>query len=456
MSEIKSVLLENLLIDLQNPRYDPLANQHEAITTIVSEQGSKLLTLAEDIVTRGGLNPSELPMVIPSGNDGTYMVIEGNRRLTALKLLLSPSLLSSLGLSDNGMKKYKALQEEAKGKLSREINCLIFPTREEARHWIYLRHTGENSGVGVVPWDGIQTQRFRGASPALQVIEFVKNSDYLDSETKKKLPKIAITNIERVINTTDARPFLGIDIKNNQLIFKAPEEEAIALLARMVSDVANKEIKVTDLDTKDQRIEYARKVASHPIEKPSSSSPDPKPDTGSASGTEKTTTPSKRIPHDRKTLIPSRLKLTIPNARINNVYNELQKLEVGKFPNSCAVLLRVFVEFSVDDYAERHHISLKKEIPAQTNSKGEHIAARETEFRLREKLIAVADYLEGHDICKKEELRAIRTIITNKEHILSVESLHAYVHNRSFNPGASDLKIIWDNLEIFIERIWNS
>ena len=163
----------------------------------------------------------------------------------------------------------------------------------------------------------------------------------------------------------------------------------------------------------------------------------------------------KRIPHDRKTLIPPRLKLTIPNTRINNIYNELQKLEISKFANSCSVLLRVFVEFSVDDYAERRSISLIKAIPARTNLKGEHIAAYDVEFKLREKLIAVADYLEKNDICKKDELRGIRTIIANKDHVLSIDSLNAYVHNKNFNPLVSDLKATWDNLEIFMKRIWS-
>jgi hypothetical protein len=450
MNEIKPISLENLLIDLENPRYDPRTNQDEAIVTIVNEQGSKLLSLAKDIVDTGGLNPSELPMVMPLDDSNTYVVIEGNRRLTALKLLMSPSLLSRLRLPESIAKKYTALRQDAKGKFSGEINCLIFSSREEAKHWIDLRHTGENGGVGIVPWDGIQTHRFRGQSPAFQAIEFVKNSDYLDAETKKKLPKIAITNIERILGTTDARPYLGIDIKNNELIFKAPEEDVIAHLATLVSDVAHKRIKVRDLDTPEQRVEYAKEVASRPVEKPSF-----EPGTSSDSGDGKVASPLKRIPHDRKTLIPPRLKLTIPHTRINKIYHELLSLDINKFVNSCSVMLRVFVELSVDDYAKRRGISLDKIIDARTNSKGEQLAAYKVEFKLREKLTAVADYLEKNNICSKDELRAIRTIINNKDHILSVDSLNAYVHNKDFNPLPSDLKATWDNLAIFMQRIWS-
>ncbi len=213
MSKVKIVPIQNLLIDLQNPRYDPRINQREAILTIINEQGTKLLALAEDIVNGEVSNSSELPMVMPSGDNGTFIVMEGNRRLAALKLLLSPSLLSSLNLPDGITTKLKALYEKAKATLSTEVPCTVFESREEARHWIDLRHTGENGGVGIVPWDGIQTQRFRGSSPSLQAVEVVRNSEYLDDGTRSKLPKIAITNVERVLNTTEAREILGIDIK---------------------------------------------------------------------------------------------------------------------------------------------------------------------------------------------------------------------------------------------------
>lgn len=166
---IQPIAIENLLIDLQNPRYDPRTNQREAITTIANDQGVKLANLAEDIVDKG-VNPSELPMVTPSDEgSSTFIVLEGNRRIAALKLLASPSLVASIGLPVGIAKRYKALHDKAKGDIPKTIECAVL-SREEANHWIYIRHTGENEGVGVVTWDGVQTHRFRGASPAFQAI----------------------------------------------------------------------------------------------------------------------------------------------------------------------------------------------------------------------------------------------------------------------------------------------
>jgi len=457
MSKVKVISIQNLLIDLQNPRYDSRTNQKEAILTIINEQGFKLLSLMEDIANESGLNPSELPMVIPSGDDKSFIVIEGNRRLTALKLLLAPSLVSSLNLPEGTVKKIKVLHEKAKNSLPTEISCTVFETRGEAKHWIELRHTGENGGVGIVPWDGIQTQRFRGASPSLQAVEAVRNSEYIDEATRNKLPKIAITNVERVLNTTEAREILGIDIKNNELIFNAPEEEVMPRLAKIISDIANKKKRVTHLDSREQRVDYAKEVVENPIVKTDATKRDvhKKSETTTSVVNGKTRLSPKAIPANRNTLIPKRLKLKIPVTRLNKIYNELQRLDVGAFVNSCAVLLRVFIELSIDEYAKTNGISMKLVTPPRVNTKGEQIPEFEREFSLREKLRVVADHIEKEKICDKDELRGIRTIVNNKEHILSVESLNSYVHNRSFNPSDTDLKNTWDNLEDFMKHIWS-
>ena len=52
--------------------------------------------------------------------------------------------------------------------------------------------------------------------------------------------------------TPEAREILGIDIKNNELKFKGPEEVVIPRLAKLVSDIANKKKKVTHLDLRDK------------------------------------------------------------------------------------------------------------------------------------------------------------------------------------------------------------
>ena len=452
-SNIRRIAVENLLIDLQNPRYDPRTNQREAIITIAHDQGIKLANLAEDVVDKG-LNPSELPMVTPAGDGDTYIVLEGNRRIAALKLLSSPTLVASLALPASLVKRYKELYLRSKGIVPTEIECVVLP-HEDANYWIDLRHTGENEGVGVVPWDGIQTHRFRGNSPAYQAIEYVKASDFLDGDTRKKLPKIAITNIERLLTTPEARKLLGVDVKDRQLILKAPEEDAIARLALVVTDIANKRIKVTDVETREDRISYAQEVAARPLPKPvlptAGGTPATKPSPSSTSGST-TSVSGRRVPLDRKSVIPKRFSLVINPPRINRIYHELQKLNLDQFVNCGAVMFRVFLELSIEDFAKRRTISLKT--PPKKSPVPGSPSALPKDITLREKLTAVAAHLEAKSLCTAAELRGIRALIANRAHVLSIDSLNAYVHNKDYSPTSSDLKTSWDNIQVFMEHIW--
>jgi hypothetical protein len=231
--------LENLLVDIQNPRYNPLRTQRESLIAIAVHKKSKLSNLADDMLDKGP-NPSELLMVTPSEDDPKYfIVLEGNRRIAALKLLASDSLTDSLDIPVNLKKKLALLRAEAGQRIPRQIACVVLP-REEANYWIQLKHTGENEGVGAVMWDGPARHRFRGNSPALQAIDLVAKTKYINEETRNKLPGMSITNVERILGTPEARKLLQVDVKNRHLSVTGPEEEVLKRLAFIVTDIANK------------------------------------------------------------------------------------------------------------------------------------------------------------------------------------------------------------------------
>lgn len=150
-----------LLLDVTNPRFEPTASQREAINALLADR-DKMLALAADIVDKGMLNPAESPIVVEE--NGTKVVLEGNRRLACLKVLANPDLAEDA--------KIRAAFEKLaqKGTGPARIDVWLAPSRDAARPWIELRHTGQNGGVGVNPWTTEQQQRFdRNAAPKLTV-----------------------------------------------------------------------------------------------------------------------------------------------------------------------------------------------------------------------------------------------------------------------------------------------
>ena len=97
--ERKTICVTNLFLDLDNFRFEHQNSQRDAINQMVEAYHDELYQLAVDILNIG-LNPMDSPYVIPHPTDEKkYIVIEGNRRITTLKLLLNPKLIDDSHLS---------------------------------------------------------------------------------------------------------------------------------------------------------------------------------------------------------------------------------------------------------------------------------------------------------------------------------------------------------------------
>jgi len=162
MATTRSVAPSDLLIDEQNPRISqPHAGQGQALTTLAQRLEQTLLALARDIVEHG-LDPSNLMIVMPVPDSPTqYVVLEGNRRLAALRALENPESITA-GVSVSTINALRRLSRQYRVEPIAAVNCVIVSDRAAARHWIDLRHTGPNQGVGVMYWKSDEADVFRG------------------------------------------------------------------------------------------------------------------------------------------------------------------------------------------------------------------------------------------------------------------------------------------------------
>lgn len=113
-------------------------------------EGPKTLALAES-VAQEGVSPMERLLVIPAEQDaGRFIVLEGNRRLTALKILAEPTLADTV-LNPSQQKRLKKWSAEYKKRGEVDLlECVVFASREEANPWVERRHRGDQGGLGIV------------------------------------------------------------------------------------------------------------------------------------------------------------------------------------------------------------------------------------------------------------------------------------------------------------------
>ena len=99
--------VDDLLLDLENPRIGTVQGQSEALEAIVRLNTQHFRNMMVSIKIND-LDPGESFYVIADGEDeGSYAVVDGNRRLAALKVLYNPDLLDGTNLGESTKKRLR-------------------------------------------------------------------------------------------------------------------------------------------------------------------------------------------------------------------------------------------------------------------------------------------------------------------------------------------------------------
>lgn len=439
MAETRSIAPADLLIDNENPRLiKPNTGQRDAQREIAKDQNRKLLALAKDIVAHG-LNPSELPIVLALNDDRKrYTVLEGNRRLTALKALENPEWL--VGAVDNTvLLSMRQLSKDYQKAPLEHVVCMVVKKREEAEHWIKLRHTGENEGVGVVTWKSDQASRFgartKGLEPHTQVLDFLEKRGDLTPESRAKVPA---TILKRILISNDVKEKVGIEVEKGELRLRGAEQSVANALMYVINDITSKNgTKTKHVFTAKQRSDYAKKIPASVAVKLTK-----KKGEGVTLGKKATATkgrPKKREkPRQRDNLIPEDCVLAITVKRIREVEDELRYLSLEDYANAASVLFRVFLELSADEYCTSKKITRP---------------ANDSLFRQVHDVLA--DLLTRKKLTQQQATPVRKALQKNSLLAPSISMMHDYVHNQYIFPAPSDLRVTWDNLQPFITAIWS-
>jgi hypothetical protein len=442
--------VERLRLDGQNPRLPEVKDsQSDILLATLQAQQNKMLALAQHIVEHGP-NPTNLLIVMPSEQEQqAFVVLDGNRRVAALQLLQEPSLAEGV-LNAATVSSLRALSARFCSNPVTELSCVVVADRDEADTWIPLIHRGEQKGAGIVEWDGQVAARYderKGTkSAALQVLDFVREHATLPQKARDRIDsgRFPITNLSRLLNTPYVRQKLGIEKEAERILTYHPEAEVLKGLSRLVDDIGSSRITVSRIKSQAQRIDYITSLDSADLPDPASRVETPTP-LGEPTAEERAkapTPPEKRgAPVQRHTLIPGGCRLSISQPKINRLYQELKRLRLDSFPNAGAVLLRVFVELSLDQYLED-----KAGWPSQQT---------QNSF-MKNKLRAAANHMEKGGTMSKAQLRPVQQAAGGQTLLASsVKTMNGYVHSRYFSAIASELTTAWDDLQPFIENLWS-
>lgn len=443
--------IEQLVLDNDNPRITHSDGQQQALQKVVKDQKTKLVRLAESIVEHG-LSPIERFMVLEvSAKPKRYIALEGNRRVTALRLLTNPAAMTGLEMPNGMQRSMERLARIFDRSNVEPIDAYEVGAREDGRYWIELRHNGEDDGRGVVGWKPIVAARFRKKEPAIQAFDMVlEHGGFSEDDAEAIRSGFSLTTLRRLMDSKDVRAEIGLIVKDGQLRTELPGDELIKPLRKIVIDIAEKNVDSRRFNKTEPMLEYvrgfkkadkpdlSRKVAERPVEGIQ------KTEFAKAAASKKTSRQKPATSPVRLQVVPKNCRLNVTDNRIGEIYGELQSLRLEGARNAIAVLLRVFLELSVDHFLENNGGSLKFMPPG---------AQRERWKGLDKKLADVVDMLVSKGVPKAYFTSVVRDLSQDSSP-MHLDLFHRYVHDRYATPAVSDLTAAWDHAQPLFEKIW--
>lgn len=375
----------------------------------------------------------EPPLVFPDGDK--FIVADGNRRTTCLKLLSSPRRAPTVELQQF----FSELRKQWPGKFPEKIECRVETDRDRVDDILFRRHTGVQGGIGQSTWNDRMKNNFvirTGKGGGLHV------ADEIEARLKsaKMLPgrKIPRSNMNRLLSSETLRNRLGISVRKGKLEFIREEQATLRALQRVATDLATRTVTLDNIWDTESKLEYIDGLDREgvlPTIAPKPKSPSI-PTLAPAATAAAPPKPSPPKPSPWPHLIPQvdyGITWTAHLQRHREIWEELQfKLELSEHPNAISVLLRVLIELSLENYF-----------------KGTSLATVHENDNLARKAMKAAENMQSMGEIDKKYLGVIKKL-QQGENLISIDTLNRYVHSPNFNVSPEHLKMLWGTLSAFV------
>lgn len=237
----KLLPVSKLDLDTLNPRLHIEAeSQDDALRLMMETEGASIYGLAKDIAFRGTLNPTDPLIVIEEG--GRFTVLEGNRRLCALRLLRRPQLAPTPG----DQAKFARLAKQQTSVIEK-AQVVVAADRAAANQWIEVKHSGPGTGAGTKGW-GPQSKRTfaartHGTKTYIEAVvdgmkSWYSDDDGLLADLHTIVHGKQLTNFERILEGREGQKALGLRLMDGAIEGLHSPEDLKPFLSFLVKSMA--------------------------------------------------------------------------------------------------------------------------------------------------------------------------------------------------------------------------
>jgi hypothetical protein len=455
--------LDSLLLDTANPRIRSAKTQQECIDRVMRKQ-TQMMNLIKSIA-QDGLGTMPILLYRPDSNREEWIVKDGNRRVTALKLLNEPSRCSDKGMRDQ----IEDVRNRHKDNIPLTVDCLESADPAVLAREVLARHGGAMDGVGQLGWEAYLRTVFQIASN--MAADNKRAGQYLLWAEANGIPvedDFPVTTLTRFFSEANLKR-LGFAIEDDQLVPNLPQETVRQMVLKVVTDFGINKKNVSDVFTADLAsgyIDQVREAVGEPNDtptptppQPGAGAPNPQDPASRSDDRSDPTDEGENNPRDaaprppRGSRPPSkpawdRTKLfwrgspapSVPNTeiKVRQILFEISRIpKTQDMPLTCAMLMRALLEATVNDYMSRNSIRDKGNLSKNTT--------------------AVADSLFNAQVIDKSLMEVVKAYaITDRAQVslFNIDTIQKYIHRDTHLPGYTTLHTMWDEIGDFIRACW--
>lgn len=465
----EKVKISNIDIDSLNPRLSSTEanlSQNELLNEMVKNY--RIYDLAKSI-TQDGFFPDKRIIVFRENKSKQFTVLEGNRRVTAIKILLNPDIVET-----SDIEKFRKLSNLIDKKQIELIDVVIAPSREAANPILFKEHTQNTS----MSWSRLMQAEFyvrqieNGHNvdniqktyniPKSEILTFLRLYNMHDLATKqtglssKAFEIIAdkqnfpASVLERVYDSPLMKTFLKIDFNDKGEVTGQTSKESFQKAFKVIlEDIANESINTRVLNREEDFRRYIDKIK------------DAEPKTAGSftqgDFSEKALPKKKAIPAKKKTssarttkssnsIISSGVPFTLKGAsNLKKHYDELRSLSIKDFPNTSGIMLRAFVDKSLRFFLKKNKL---KTLPILSNGVTKNVKIDDVS------LGDMFDHLIKKDIdLLDDNLKKVVRQFKNAGDKSSLSALNSLAHNEVYSLNEKEVGDIGIKLEPLIKTI---
>jgi hypothetical protein len=412
-----------LRVNRANDRHGEVESDALAIAELFRLHGTPMKNLAADIASAGQI--FDAPLVMPDG--GIYVVFDGNRRVTCLKLLLEPNRAPTSDLQQY----FRQLRDRAGAPLPTRLVCQVEHDRVVIDNILFRRHTGSQRGVGQLDWNDRAKLNFvertgqgGGVSVAAEVERLLAADDRLPPGN------IPWSTLTRLLSSEEFRNRAGVSTAGRRFRLTHDHEAVADGLQRIASDLANQVITLGDLWNNEGKRTYLNRLEAEGV-LPTEAERLKEPVTpGGAPRRRRRNPPPPRPP--QTTFVPAdapHIQWIAAQQRTRAIWEELQTLALPDHPNAVSALMRILLELTVEGYINKHDLRTRDDLSRKVGA-------------------VAADLLRRGVIDQRyhDELDRLR----RDDQLMSIASMQRYIHSADFAPMESELRAYWTRLGRFL------